>query len=440
MQSWFHAVADYLSELLETGQELACRLEAEETEAVRWNAGRLRQAGSIAQRLLRVQLVQGGRQAIGAIQLGGSIAQDRYPLRLLHGELSERIAALPPDPHLAMPPGSERSEERGPDRLPPAAEVLPEIAAGIPGVELVGRWLAGRIAEGFATSHGMRRWYETSTFDLDVSLCRGESAVKVGYAGTNFDAETLRRRLARAALRAERLDAPRERLAPGRYRAWIAPAGWKLALGVLGGRGAFSRAALENGTSPFAALHREGHRLAPEVTLLENHRLGWSAPFGSEGYRRPAEQLLIDRGVARGLLVSARTGAEQGIPHTGADPGEAPVSLEAAPGDLAPGEIERAVADGIWLENLHYVNLSDRRRAGITGLSRFAAFRVTGGELGGPIETARFDDSVLELLGERLVSLSAERERVPETRSYGRRALGGALLPGAVVEGLRIVG
>jgi len=441
VQSWFNAVADYLTELIATGESFACRIEAEDTEAVRLNAGRIRQAGSIAQRLLRLQLVRDGRQATGSVQLGGVIAQDRYPLRLLHGELAERLDALPPDPHLAMPAGTDRSEERGERRLPPIGEVLPALAEVPPGVEVVGRYLAGRIAEGVATSHGMRRWYETHTFDIEVSLAvGGDRAVKVALGGPQFDREELRRRLARAVRQVERLRGERTRLEPGRYRAYIAPAGWKMVLGVLGNRGAFSHRAIESGQCPFLALHREGRRLAPALTLLENHRLGWSAPFGADGYRRPGEQILIDQGHPRGLLVSARSGAEYGVPHNGADPGEAPLSLEIAAGGLAAEALESTVGDGLWLENLHYVNLSDRRSAGVTGVTRFAAFRVREGALAEPIEVARFDDSVLELLGDRLVGLATDRERLPETKSYGRRSLGGALLPGAVVEGLRVVG
>ena len=95
--------------------------------------------------------------------------------------------------------------------------------------------------------------------------------------------------------------------------------------------------------------------------------------------------------------------------------------------------------DGLWLEFLHYLNLSDPATASVTGLTRFAAFRVRDGALAAPLEVARFDDSLLELLGERLVGLTATREAIPDGRTYGRRALGGALVPGAVVEGLRIV-
>ena len=97
------------------------------------------------------------------------------------------------------------------------------------------------------------------------------------------------------------------------------------------------------------------------------------------------------------------------------------------------------VGDGLYLDHLHYLNLSDRATASVTGLTRFGAFRVRDGKIAEPLEVVRFDDSVLDLLGDRLVGLTADRERVPEARSYSRRALGGGLLPGAVVDGFRIV-
>ncbi len=285
----------------------------------------------------------------------------------------------------------------------------------------------------------MSRWYETYTYDLEVSLClEGDRAVKVFLGGTRWDAEALRRRLAKAAAQAARLGQDRVRLEPGRYRAYIAPVGWKMVLRTLGFRGAFSYRALKSGTSPFKALH-EGGQLSPAFTLLENNRLGWNAPFGTEGFRRPAQQLLIDRGRPRGMLVAPRTGVEFGVPNTGSDALETPASFEVAAGAIPESELEKSIGDGLWLDYLHYLSLSDRKSASVTGLTRFAAFRIREGQIAEPVEVARFDDSVLELLGERLVGFTRERHRVPEGRSYGRRSLGGALLPGAIVEGLRIV-
>ena len=173
--------------------------------------------------------------------------------------------------------------------------------------------------------------------------------------------------------------------------------------------------------------------------MQESTRLGWIAPFNSEGLRRPPQVPLFDGGQACSTLVSGRSSMEFNVPTTGSEALEMPQSFEISGGSLQQEELAERVGDGLWLEYLHYLNLSDRATASVTGLTRFAAFRVRDGEIAEPIEVARFDDSVLDLLGERLIGLTADREQISDGRSYGRRSLGGALLPGAIVEDLRIV-
>lgn len=439
MQHWFHDVVSYLTDLLEEGQVFTCRLSAEESESVRVNGGRIRQCGSIDQKILALRLLRDDRQVAGQVTLTGSIAEDRFPLRSLYGRLAAMLSEVEPDPYLTYPVAVESSEDREENALPGIAEVLPEIAAASDGVDPVGHFMQGRIVQAFATSLGLRRWYETATYDLELSLCLEEDrAAKVFLGGTRWDVEELHRRIARARGHAERLRGDRIRLEPGRYRAYIAPGGWKALLQTVAGRGAFSLRATRNGSSPFAALH-EDRKLDPTVEIHENHRLGWVCPFNSEGYRRPPQIGLVEQGQARSLLVSPRSGAEFDVPHTGSEASESPVSVEVAPGPLLDEDLLATIGDGLWLEHLHYLNLSDRATASITGLTRYAAFRVRDGQLAEPVEVARFDDSLLELLGERLVGFTQDRQRVPETRSYQQRSLGGALVPGGVVEGLRVV-
>ena len=444
MQGWFHDVVGYLTDILEAGQIFNCRMIGEDSDAVRFNGGKIRQAGRITQRRIGLQLIRDDRQVAGALDLSGDITSDRFQLRRLHGQLSTALEQVPPDPHLVFPSSVESTEDREVPHLPPVAEVLPQILDAGGEFERVGIYMAGRLVEGVATSIGLRRWFETSTYDLDLSLCLGLSArdrdrsVKVVSGGTRWDSELIARRLERARQHAVRLRQDRVRLDPGSYRAYIAPIGWKSVFRTLGWRGAFSHRALENKTSPFASLH-QAERLSPLVSIQENNRLGWVAPFNSQGFRRLPQLSLIEQGAARSVLVAPRTAAEFDIPSTGADAGESPLSFEMDPGELSIDSIAQTIGDGLYLDHLHYLNLSDRATASVTGLTRFAAFRVRGGEIAEPVEVARFDDSVLSLLGERLVGLTSERERIPEGRSYLSRSLGGALLPGAVVDGFRIV-
>jgi predicted Zn-dependent protease len=88
---------------------------------------------------------------------------------------------------------------------------------------------------------------------------------------------------------------------------------------------------------------------------------------------------------------------------------------------------------GLYLSNLHYLNWSDRPTGRITGMTRYACFWVEDGELVAPIENLRFDESLYHCLGDRLINLTTTQDFIPETGTYDHRNLGGAWLPGAII-------
>ncbi|MNR27750.1 hypothetical protein D3C85_1450360 [compost metagenome] len=74
----------------------------------------------------------------------------------------------------------------------------------------------------------------------------------------------------------------------------------------------------------------------------------------------------------------------------------------------------------------------------MTGLTRFATFWVENGEIQAPVSTMRFDDSVYSLLGSQLEALTAERELILSTSTYGQRQTSSSHLPGALVKRLTL--
>jgi hypothetical protein len=51
-----------------------------------------------------------------------------------------------------------------------------------------------------------------------------------------------------------------------------------------------------------------------------------------------------------------------------------------------------------------------------------------------PIRDMRFDESIYHLFGDKLLGLTRQRSLIPNTGSYFNRDLGGALLPGMLVD------
>jgi len=95
----------------------------------------------------------------------------------------------------------------------------------------------------------------------------------------------------------------------------------------------------------------------------------------------------------------------------------------------------KELGTGLWINNLWYLNYSDRPACKMTGMTRFATLWVEGGEVVAPVNVMRFDDSVFRILGEGLVDLTAEPQLMLSAMTYGKRDMGSSCLPGALVDG-----
>jgi predicted Zn-dependent protease len=70
----------------------------------------------------------------------------------------------------------------------------------------------------------------------------------------------------------------------------------------------------------------------------------------------------------------------------------------------------------------------------ITGMTRFATFWVENGAIQAPLNVMRFDETLYRMLGENLVALTAERELLLDSSTYGARSTASSRMPGAVVK------
>jgi predicted Zn-dependent protease len=143
---------------------------------------------------------------------------------------------------------------------------------------------------------------------------------------------------------------------------------------------------------------------------------------------------LIEAGAFHDCLVSPRSAKEYGVPTNGASNAEAPESVDMAAGDLARDDIVRRLGTGVYINNLWYLNYSDRSACRITGMTRFATFWVEGGVIQAPLSVMRFDESIYRLLGDHLLGLTAERDFILDPSTYQERSTGSSHLPGALVE------
>jgi len=431
MKARFFELAERLGRVLKAGEMLLCEFSGERSDFVRFNHGKVRQAGSVEQGYVSLRLIHACRQASATLALGG---QDFDACRSALDQLRGVLEDLPEDPWLLFneTPHSASSERRG--KLVPADAATEEIISAAQGQDLVGIYAGGTICRGFANSLGQRNWHEVDSFNFDWSLyLEADKAVKSRYAGFDWDARALEARVEAAAQQLAHLSQARRTLEPGDYRAYLAPSALEELTGLLSW-GGFSARARQTKLSPLLRME-SGSTLSPKVTMLENTAEGMAPGFQGEGFVKPARVTLIEAGRLRDALVSPRSAKEYGLmPNAGR---EGPEALELHAGGLQSNRVLEALDTGLYVSNLWYLNFSDRPAGRITGMTRFATFWVERGRIVAPVTPMRFDDTIYRMLGENLIELTRERELLPDVSTYGERSTSGAHLPGALISSLK---
>src|SRR5882724_3985978 len=129
MEDYFHEIAAIVSSLVRGDEIHLSTFQGEDSEFVRLNGGRVRQAGSVAMRSLSVDLISGRRHAEGSVSLGGDREVDRARVaRLIEGLRAQRDV-LAEDPFLAYATEVRSTERREKNRLPSGGEALDDIHA-----------------------------------------------------------------------------------------------------------------------------------------------------------------------------------------------------------------------------------------------------------------------------------------------------------------------
>jgi predicted Zn-dependent protease len=156
--------------------------------------------------------------------------------------------------------------------------------------------------------------------------------------------------------------------------------------------------------------------------------------FQGAGFIKPDQVTLIEAGSFHHCLVSPRSAKEYGVPTNGASNGETPQSLDMAAGDMPRQDVLQRLDTGVYINNVWYLNYSDRSACRMTGMTRFATFWVEHGVIQAPLNVMRFDESLYRMLGEHLLGLTSERELILNTSTYHQRSTGSSRVPGALVE------
>jgi len=172
--------------------------------------------------------------------------------------------------------------------------------------------------------------------------------------------------------------------------------------------------------------------MGENITLRDDpfHPLHRGSPFDAEGMpTRPTT--LIDRGVAAGAVYDRQTAAKEGRESTGHGlpvpntygPIARHLVLEGGEGSVE--DLIRKVDRGLLVTRVWYTNVVDPKTVTLTGMTRDGLFAIEGGKVTGGVRNFRFNQSVVQMLGQ--VEALSRPERT-----------GGVVCPGLLVRSFQM--
>lgn len=435
MEAYFRELSARLFASLHADEVMFAGYEGERSDFVRINQSRIRQAGRVRQQFLELNLIHDGRQLNASLSLTGQLDDDLAQAKFCLKQMRERLPFLPRDPFLSH--ATERFELREvtDNELPPSRQAVEAILAAADGLDLVGLWSGGELVRGLAGSVGQYGWHRQSSFNFDWSVYhQADKASKQSCAGAHWDSAVALRQISVAREDLAMLAKPPRTIQPGRYRVFLSPSAMFEILTLLNW-GGFGLKSHRTQQTPLLRMVKEGVELDGRIHLTEDHAGGLTPRITRRGFVKPERVELISAGRYRDCLANSRSAKEYGVAVNCAI--EHPESLVMQGGQLPRTDVLRALDTGIYISNLWYCNYSDRNHCRITGMTRFACFWVEDGKPVAPINVMRFDESLFDVLGDKLVDLTVEQDYIVDSTTYGKRSENSARLPGALVDDFR---
>lgn len=434
MKNHFKNLSSTLFDSLNEGEVLSASFSGENSQFIRLNQAKVRQTGLVDDFDFGIKLIYDGRTTSGSLTLSGNMENDEIHAISLLATLRNDITQLPEDPYIVMPLGAPSSENMTIGNGLPFENATEAIIPSLGDTDFVGIWASGKIYRGNANSLGQFHWFETDNFALDYSLVTPENQmVKGTFAGKDWNQSTYEQNIQNSLKKLELMNRKPVKVKPGDYRTWFEPAAVSDFLGMFSWNG-ISEASLQQGSSSFGKMRHDGIQLSPQFSLREDFSSGMVPRFNGYGEVADESRTLINKGQLVQTLVSSRTAAEYGVESNQAESGEYLRAPSMRPGNLTQDKVVETIGDGLFLSNIHYLNWSDNPGGRVTGLTRYACFKVEKGEIVAPIETMRFDDTFYRYFGTELEAVGETTSVLPEVGSYGGRDIGGTICPGILVK------
>ena len=432
MKNYLQNLSEKLFKELKGDEEAALSLHSEESDFIRFNHSKVRQNTTVNQHELQLQYQISQRSYKATTNLTMHAETDLHTLQSLLLDLREQLPLIDENPKFTPMQNHGVSEVYKKCQRPATEEVVAKISAEFADADLAGLYCAGPLRVASVNSKGQFHYFENDQFFFDYSIYDGPRAVKGYYASDAWDDRALAAQAAQLKNTLSLLKKPVIKVKPGAYRTYLSPMAVDEIVHLFNWR-ALSRSSYEQGFAPLKKLFLKEQLFSPLFSLTENNELGLNSHFNSLGEISPKKLPLIEYGELKNFLISTATAKEYGLTSNNSDSSEGMRSYEVRAGTLNESEILSQIGTGLYLTNLHYINWSDPQAARITGMTRFACFWVKNGEIAGPIQDLRFDDTLYNLFGTELLGLTCNCSTFISTSTYLKRSLGGSKIPGMLL-------
>ncbi|AZZ37752.1 Zn-dependent protease [Bdellovibrio sp. qaytius] len=433
MKNYIKKFSEDLFATLKPQEQLGLFLHSEDSTFIRFSQSKVRQNTSVHQHEVTLQFNKEQRTLKMRFNLTLDLAHDMQSATHLIEDARKQLMQMDPHPQFIAFKNNGQSETFKKVDRPADSEIPGLIYDTYKDTDLAGFWCSGPLRQASINSEGQFHFFETDYFFLDYSLYNGPKAAKGYYSAETFSMAEFEAQAQATKNKLNLLNRPTQTIPRGLHNVYLEPMAMAEIVGTLSYQ-SLSQGAFNKGYAPLKKLKDKELKLSPLFSLTENFDLGYSPLFNSMGELSPNKIELIKNGELKSMLTSTTTAKEYNIETNFADISEMPRSLEVRAGTLENKDILSKLGQGLYLSNLHYINYSDVQTARMTGMTRFACFYVDKGEIVGPIQDLRFDESIYNVFGDNLIELTKESSVYVSTMTYLKRDLGAFKTPGALIK------
>jgi predicted Zn-dependent protease len=452
-QKYLQSLSQILEKQCHAQEECLLYYKSEDSQFVRFNHSKVRQAGQVTQRECELTLIDQQQQSSTHLTLTADLAIDTalitHEIEVLRSYLSHvpwtssGLAYQAPTPSQLDDHFYDASTQRHYTLATLAQQscnTLIEVTSFLSkyqDLDLVGIATGGWVYRGFCTSQGVIHWHARPLYQMNWStVAYQDRAIKEEWSGFTWQIDALHSVMQKHRRLLDVLQQKTHHVSPGEMKTLLSPSAVASIWQCFMYGGAWSAQAHAEHRSPLQSLKQGTQSLHATLHVTEENG-GIAAPFQGLGFTRPTQQILIREGQWGECLVSPQSERRGYGKANGAEAHEMPMNLKMQAGSLASDQALETLGTGIYVSQLWYLNWSNRLQGCFTGCTRFATLWIEDGVPVAPLSVMRFDDCLFELWGDRLEAIEQNLENHVSHSTYDHRHLSSLTTAGILCKGMR---